>query len=126
MSDDSYYSTLDAYRKRQEVFSSGRVFDVYNHIVPVFRHPKTIAKTGPDYLLSVHYIENEKTQPLNKSILQLAHYKKAWMNRSFYIDSRMSVFSKRNIENMKAIRLFYEQYNSRIMSMVVLPFHCYR
>ena len=120
MSDDSYYSTLDAYRKRQEVFSSGRVFDVYNHIVPVFRNPKTIAKTGPDYLFSVHYIENEKTQPLNKSILQLAHYKKAWMNRSFYVDNRMITFSKRNIENMKAIRLFFQQYTSRIMSMAAL------
>lgn len=92
----------------------GLLFDAYDRTIPMHRCPKIIARTGPDYAFSIHYIDNVKTVPVDKSILQLAHYKMTWRSEwdhaNYTVDTRMQRFTERTVRNMKRASMVYDSY----------------
>lgn len=98
------------FQQREEVIKEGRLFDVYNRIVPTHRKPKTIINTGPDYVISVHEIVNGNTHIVDKNTLQLAHYRKRWLNGTYYVDNRMKQFTPMMMKKMKEVRIEFEEY----------------
>ena len=58
----------------------GKIFDAHDLLYQVNVGRKNIIKTGPDHVLSVHYLKNVRSIPVSKSILSIAEYKKRWIN----------------------------------------------
>lgn len=92
----------------------GLLFDTYDRTIPMHRCPKIIARTGPDYAFSIHYIDNVKTVPVDKSVLQLAHYKMTWRSEwdhaNYTVDTRMQRFTERTVRYMKRASMVYDSY----------------
>lgn len=88
----------------------GRIFDAHDMIVPADRRPKNIIRTGPDYVVSVHYLKDCQSYLVDKSVLSMAHYRKRWLNGTHIVDNRMKRFTPHMRRMMKTAQRAYDEY----------------
>ena len=88
----------------------GRIFDVHDHLHSAVVAGKNIIKTGPELVVSVHYLNYARTIPVNKNILSIAEYRKRWRNDSFVKDDRMKRFTPYMMKEMSRIQYAYNNF----------------
>lgn len=92
------------------MMKEGRIFDSHDHLHSAKVRGKNIIKTGPDYVVSVHYLHNIYSVPVNKSILSIAEYRRRWRNDSFIKDERMKRYTPYMMQEMKRVQMVYNGY----------------
>ena len=92
----------------------GRIFDAHDHRIFAGVQGKNIIKAGPDYVVSIHYLNSIRSIPVNKNILSIAEYRKRWRKGSYVKDERMKRYTPYMMQTMKRIQQLYNDYfNSR-------------